>query len=108
MRVLIAGLAALLFAGPAMAEPISRSTVIEIFHECVGNKTTDRILVPYCRCYSNRIGERLSTQLALTINTEIHSDVAGGMSQIDATKKQPELWGIIQECRAKMGLPKIP
>lgn len=107
MRRYWVGLLALLSVGAASAEPIPRENLAQIYRECVTPKPNDAVLRRYCECYANQIGDKMSAQLALTINAEVQADRARGVHPDQAVKKQPELWNIIQECRVSVGLSRM-
>jgi hypothetical protein len=108
MCKLAVGLLALIVSAPALAEPIPRENVVQIYRECVSQAPGNQQIARYCECYANQIGDKLSVQLALTINGEVQAQRARGVSPIAATRSQPELWNITQECRVSVGLPRIP
>lgn len=107
MRVVLAVLA-LLVSVPVMAEPIPPENVAQIFRECAAEKPTDATHQNYCRCLAFQLRDKVSAQLALTINAEVQADRARGVPTISAIRKQPELWNITQECRVSVGLSRIP
>jgi hypothetical protein len=99
MRVLIAGLAALLFAGPAMAEPIPADVLERDRKACIASNPRLHGIDEKCTCIILSLSRDLTFQGYLTMQTDLLEKKASGASDYQASDSIPAMRNALRSCR---------
>lgn len=108
MRAVLIGLLALLVSAPAMGEPIPRETLQSLFNSCVAQRPNDARHRNYCVCVSNHTRDKISLQLAYTVDGTVQERLKRGIPADQTLRDFPEVWNIGQECRVTVGMERLP
>ncbi len=99
MRVLIAGLAALLFAGPAMADPIPADVLERDRKACIASNPRYSGIEQRCTCYIVALARSMTFQAYTTAEAEVKSMRARGVSDGQIVESIPDIRNALRSCR---------